>query len=167
MADCRDKRRRQFIYFRWAFAPVLRAYTEPSLRPFASFVKAEIASFRTVNGSVVTRLHLDHGLIDDAVRFTSAEVLGGVPLQPGDLVNYTAVKEDPQGGWKALRVRDAILRHPLTMQTCLSTVVTFNSGGEMCRCLGGWRTSLSRWWEWPHEASHRHRHVVWWKWWLH
>lgn len=135
--------------------------------PSLHFVKAEIASFRTVNGSVVTRLHLDHGLIDDAVRFTSAEVLGGVLLQPGDLVNYTAVKEDPQGGWKALRVRDAILRHPLTMQTCLSTVVTFNSGGEMCRCLGGWRTSLSRWWEWPHEASHRHCHVVWWKWWLH
>lgn len=44
-------------------------------------------------------------MIDDAVRFTGAEVLGGVPLQPGDLVDYTAVRDGPQGGWKALRVR--------------------------------------------------------------
>lgn len=44
-------------------------------------------------------------MIDDAVRFTGAEVLGGVPLQPGDLVNYTAVRDGPHGGWKALRVR--------------------------------------------------------------
>uniref|UniRef100_A0A674N571 Mov10 like RISC complex RNA helicase 1 n=1 Tax=Takifugu rubripes TaxID=31033 RepID=A0A674N571_TAKRU len=43
-------------------------------------------------------------MIDDAVRFTSAEVLGGVPLQPGDLVNYTAVRDGPHGGWKAIRV---------------------------------------------------------------
>lgn len=61
-------------------------------------------SIRSVNGSVVTRLHLDHGMIDDAVRFTPAEVLGGVPLQPGDLVNYTAVRDGPQSGWKAVRV---------------------------------------------------------------
>uniref|UniRef100_H2V0D6 RNA helicase n=1 Tax=Takifugu rubripes TaxID=31033 RepID=H2V0D6_TAKRU len=53
---------------------------------------------------VVTRLHLGQGMIDDAVRFTSAEVLGGVPLQPGDLVNYTAVRDGPHGGWKAIRV---------------------------------------------------------------
>lgn len=67
--------------------------------------QAGIESIRSVSGSVVTRLHLDHGMIDDAVNFTSAEVLGGVHLQPGDLVNYTAVRDGPQGGWKALRVR--------------------------------------------------------------
>lgn len=64
-----------------------------------------IENVRSVTGSVVTRLHLGQGMIDDAVRFTSAEVLGGVPLQPGDLVNYTAVRDGPHGGWKALRVR--------------------------------------------------------------
>ncbi|TWW75837.1 RNA helicase Mov10l1 isoform X1 [Takifugu flavidus] len=63
-----------------------------------------IENVRSVNGSVVTRLHLGQGMIDDAVRFTSAEVLGGVPLQPGDLVNYTAVRDGPHGGWKAIRV---------------------------------------------------------------
>lgn len=60
---------------------------------------------RSVNGGVVTRLHLGQGMIDDAVRFTSAEVLGGVLLQPGDRVNYTAARDGPHGGWKALRVR--------------------------------------------------------------
>lgn len=64
-----------------------------------------IENVRSVNGSVVTRLHLGQGMIDDAVRFTSAEVLGGLPLQPGDLVNYTAVRDGPHGGWVALRVR--------------------------------------------------------------
>lgn len=64
-----------------------------------------IDNVRSVTGSVVTRLHLGQGMIDDTVRFTSSEVLGGVRLQPGDLVNYTAVRDGPHGGWKALRVR--------------------------------------------------------------
>lgn len=83
------------------------------------FYQAEIDSIRSVNGSVVTRLHLGYGMIDDAVRFTRAEVLGGVPLQPGDRVNYTAIRDGPQGGWKALRVR--MLRsitQPLSNHAC-------------------------------------------------
>lgn len=66
---------------------------------------AGIESIRSGNGGVVTRLNLGSGMIDDAVGFTAAEVLGGVLLQPGDLVNYTAVRDGPHGGWKALRVR--------------------------------------------------------------
>lgn len=57
-------------------------------------------------------------MIDDAVRFTSSEVLGGVPLQPGDLVNYTAVRDGPQGGWKALRVRTNLFKHRDDPTTC-------------------------------------------------
>uniref|UniRef100_A0A669E9H7 Mov10 like RISC complex RNA helicase 1 n=1 Tax=Oreochromis niloticus TaxID=8128 RepID=A0A669E9H7_ORENI len=43
-------------------------------------------------------------MIDDAIYFTSGEVLGGVPLKEGDLVNCIAVRDGSEGGWKALRV---------------------------------------------------------------
>ncbi|KAM3870151.1 RNA helicase Mov10l1-like [Diretmus argenteus] len=43
-------------------------------------------------------------MIDDAVYFSSSEVLGGVPLREGDTVNCIAVRDGAQGGWKALRV---------------------------------------------------------------
>lgn len=83
------------------------------------FYQAEIESIRSVNGSVVTRLHLGYGMIDDAVRFSRAEVLGGVPLQPGDRVNYTAIRDGPQGGWKALRVRMlSSITQPLSNHAC-------------------------------------------------
>lgn len=59
---------------------------------------------RHLRASVVTQLCLDHGMIDDAIYFTSDEVLGGAPLKEGDLVNCTAVRDRAQGGWKALRV---------------------------------------------------------------
>ncbi|XP_029289248.1 LOW QUALITY PROTEIN: RNA helicase Mov10l1 [Cottoperca gobio] len=57
-----------------------------------------------LRGSVVTQLCLDYGMIDDAIYFTSGEVLGGVPLKEGDMVNCIAVRDGAQGGWKALRV---------------------------------------------------------------
>lgn len=60
---------------------------------------------RHLRDSVVTQLYLDHGMIDDSICFTSEEVLGGVPLKQGDLVNCTVVRIGAQGGWKALRVR--------------------------------------------------------------
>ncbi|CAK6950909.1 RNA helicase Mov10l1 [Scomber scombrus] len=59
---------------------------------------------RHIRGGVVTQLCLDYGLIDKAVYFTSGEVLGGMPLKEGDLVNCIAVRHGAQGGWKALRV---------------------------------------------------------------
>ncbi|CAN9498960.1 unnamed protein product [Ophioblennius macclurei] len=59
---------------------------------------------RHVRDSVVTQLCLDYGLIDDAIYFTKAEVLGGIPLKVGDVVNCTAVRVGYQGGWKALKV---------------------------------------------------------------
>ncbi|KAM3861114.1 RNA helicase Mov10l1-like [Diretmus argenteus] len=59
---------------------------------------------RHLRGSVVTRLCLDYGMIDDAVYFSSSEVLGGVPLREGDTVNCITVRDGAQGGWKALRV---------------------------------------------------------------
>lgn len=64
---------------------------------------------RHLRASVVTQLCLDHGMIDDAIYFTSEEVLGGVPLKEGDLVNCTAVRDRAHGGWKALRVTTDIL----------------------------------------------------------
>ncbi|XP_035988416.1 RNA helicase Mov10l1 isoform X3 [Fundulus heteroclitus] len=59
---------------------------------------------RHLRGSVVTQLCLDYGMIDDAIYFTSGEVLGGVPLNEGDLVNCIAVRGGAESGWKALRV---------------------------------------------------------------
>lgn len=64
---------------------------------------------RHLRGSVVTQLCLDHGMIDDAIYFTNGEVLGGVPLKEGDLVNCIAVRDGAQRGWKALRVRNLCL----------------------------------------------------------
>lgn len=60
---------------------------------------------RHLQGSVVTQLCLDYGMIDDAVYFTSGEVLGGMQLKEGDQVNCIAVRDGAQGGWKAVRVR--------------------------------------------------------------
>ncbi|XP_003444057.2 RNA helicase Mov10l1 isoform X2 [Oreochromis niloticus] len=59
---------------------------------------------RHLRGRVITQLCLDYGMIDDAIYFTSGEVLGGVPLKEGDLVNCIAVRDGSEGGWKALRV---------------------------------------------------------------
>ncbi|XP_044049108.1 RNA helicase Mov10l1 [Siniperca chuatsi] len=59
---------------------------------------------RHLRSSVVTQLCLDYGMIDDAIYFTSGEVLGGMPLKEGDLVNCIAVRDSAQGGWKAVRV---------------------------------------------------------------
>lgn len=61
---------------------------------------------RHLQGSVVTQLCLEYGMIDDAIYFTNGEVLGGVPLKEGDLVNCKAVRDGVQRGWKALRVRN-------------------------------------------------------------
>lgn len=61
---------------------------------------------RHLRGSVVTQLCLDYGMIDDAIYFTNGEVLGGVRLREGDLVDCMAVRSGAQGGWRALRVGD-------------------------------------------------------------
>uniref|UniRef100_A0A8D3C744 RNA helicase n=1 Tax=Scophthalmus maximus TaxID=52904 RepID=A0A8D3C744_SCOMX len=65
---------------------------------------SDVEDIRHLRGSVVTQLCLDYGMIDDAVYFTSGQVLGGMPLKEGDLVNGIAVRDGAQGGWKALRV---------------------------------------------------------------
>lgn len=67
--------------------------------------------------SVVTQLCLDYGMIDGAIYFTNEEVLGGVQLKEGDLVNCTAVRYGEQGGWKALRVRNNDLYSPTNFIT--------------------------------------------------
>uniref|UniRef100_A0A6Q2X6F8 RNA helicase n=1 Tax=Esox lucius TaxID=8010 RepID=A0A6Q2X6F8_ESOLU len=59
----------------------------------------------SINRCVVTQLCQDYGMIDDAVYYTTKEVLGGVPLRVGDVVNGLAVRDSVQGGWRALRVR--------------------------------------------------------------
>lgn len=43
-------------------------------------------------------------MLDDAVYFTNEQVLGGVLLKTGDLVDGIAVRDHAQGGWRALRV---------------------------------------------------------------
>uniref|UniRef100_A0A3B4FC64 Mov10 like RISC complex RNA helicase 1 n=1 Tax=Pundamilia nyererei TaxID=303518 RepID=A0A3B4FC64_9CICH len=68
------------------------------------------SDIRHLRGQVITQLCLDYGMIDDAIYFTSGEVLGGVPLKEGDLVNCIAVRDGSEGGWKALRVR-TLLNH--------------------------------------------------------
>ncbi|XP_051916639.1 RNA helicase Mov10l1 [Hippocampus zosterae] len=65
---------------------------------------AESETIRHLTDGVVTQLGLDHGLVDDAIYFTSGVVLGGVPLKVGDVVSCIAMADGVQGGWKALRV---------------------------------------------------------------
>uniref|UniRef100_A0A4W4GW27 RNA helicase n=1 Tax=Electrophorus electricus TaxID=8005 RepID=A0A4W4GW27_ELEEL len=64
-----------------------------------------VLSLRQVlRGGRVTQLCQDHGLIDQTVYFTTAEVLGGAPLCVGDPVRALAVRDGAHGGWRALRV---------------------------------------------------------------
>lgn len=57
-----------------------------------------------MQGVVVTQLCQNYGLIDNSVYFTAGEVLGGVPLHVGDMVNALAVQDGAHAGWRALRV---------------------------------------------------------------
>jgi len=75
------------------------------------FARQGMKEIRHLRGSVVTQLCLDYGMIDGAVYFTSGEVLGGMPLKEGDLVNCIAVRDGAQGGWKALRVTIPCFAH--------------------------------------------------------
>lgn len=78
---------------------------------------------RHLRASVVTQLCLGYGMIDDAIYFTSEEVLGGAPLKEGDLVNCTAVRDRAAGGWKALRVTtDTLFRSSCVVGVVLGRV---------------------------------------------
>ena len=115
---------------------------------------------RHLRDGVVTQLCLDYGMIDGAVYFTSGQVLGGVLLEEGDLVNCIAVRDGAQGGWKAVRVSPCspassskvVDPVPESNWLCTTldtdvhcelyhtqTVSSCRSGGEECRCLGGRR----------------------------
>ncbi|XP_041650472.1 RNA helicase Mov10l1 [Cheilinus undulatus] len=95
---------------------------------------------RHLRGSVVTQLCLDYGLIDDAIYFTSREVLGGVPLKEGDLVNCIAVRNGDQGGWKAQRVeksadawedggKSSLESDSMQLRPLIGTVTSFDGHG--------------------------------------
>uniref|UniRef100_A0A8C4HGL1 RNA helicase n=1 Tax=Dicentrarchus labrax TaxID=13489 RepID=A0A8C4HGL1_DICLA len=79
-------------------------------------------------------------MIDDAVYFTSGEVLGGVPLKEGDLVNCIAVRDGAQGGWKAVRVeksadawedggRTSLEADSMQLRPLIGTVTSFDGDG--------------------------------------
>nr|XP_046250224.1 RNA helicase Mov10l1 isoform X2 [Scatophagus argus] len=100
----------------------------------------DMEDVRHLRDSVVTQLCLDYGLIDDAVYFTSGEVLGGVPLKEGDLVNCIVVRKGAQGGWKALRVeksadswedggRTSLEADCLHLRPLIGTVTSFDGDG--------------------------------------
>ncbi|XP_008274336.1 RNA helicase Mov10l1 [Stegastes partitus] len=93
-----------------------------------------------LRGSVVTQLCLDYGMIDDTVYFTRGEVLGGIPLKEGDLVNCIAVRDGAQGGWKALRVeksadawedggRTSLEADSMQLRPLIGTVTSFDGDG--------------------------------------
>ncbi|XP_039664145.1 RNA helicase Mov10l1 [Perca fluviatilis] len=95
---------------------------------------------RHLRGSVVTQLCLDYAMIDDAIYFTSGEVLGGVPLKEGDVVNCIAVRDGAQGGWKALRVeknadawedggKTSIEADSMQLRPLIGTVTSFEKDG--------------------------------------
>ncbi|XP_054476043.1 RNA helicase Mov10l1 [Anoplopoma fimbria] len=97
-------------------------------------------NIRHLRGSAVTQLCLDYGMIDDAVYFTSGEVLGGMPLKEGDLVNCIAVQDGAQGGWKALRVeksadawedggRTSLEADRMQLRPLIGTVTSFDGDG--------------------------------------
>lgn len=68
------------------------------------FVYEGMEEIQQMRGGVVTQLCQNYGLIDNSVYFTAGEVLGGVPLNVGDVVNALAVRDGAHGGWRALRV---------------------------------------------------------------
>ncbi|TMS05684.1 RNA helicase Mov10l1 [Larimichthys crocea] len=95
---------------------------------------------RHLQGSVVTQLCVDYGMIDGAVYFTSEEVLGGIPLKEGDLVNGIAVRDGAQGGWKAIRVeksadawddggRTSLEADSMQLRPLIGTVTSFDGDG--------------------------------------
>ncbi|XP_053282435.1 RNA helicase Mov10l1 [Pleuronectes platessa] len=95
---------------------------------------------RHLRGGVVTQLFLDHGMIDGAVYFTSGQVLGGMPLKEGDLVNCIAVRDGAQGGWKAVRVeksadawedggRTSLEADSMHLRPLIGTVTSFDRDG--------------------------------------
>ncbi|XP_047239037.1 RNA helicase Mov10l1 isoform X3 [Girardinichthys multiradiatus] len=95
---------------------------------------------RHLRGSVVTQLCLDYGMIDDAIYFTSSEVLGGMPLKEGDLVNCIAVRRGAESGWKALRVersadawddggRTSLEADIMQLRPLVGTVTSFDGDG--------------------------------------
>ncbi|KAM7003512.1 RNA helicase Mov10l1-like [Tautogolabrus adspersus] len=95
---------------------------------------------RHLRGSVVTQLCLDYGLIDDAIYFTSGEVLGGVPLKEGDLVNCIALRDGAQRGWKAVRVeksadawedggKNSLENDSMQLRPLIGTVTSFDGDG--------------------------------------
>ncbi|XP_034735557.1 RNA helicase Mov10l1 [Etheostoma cragini] len=95
---------------------------------------------RHLRGSVVTQLCLDYAMIDDTIYFTSGEVLGGIPLKKGDVVNCVAVRDGAQGGWKALRVeknadawedggKTSIEADSMQLRPLIGTVTSFEKDG--------------------------------------
>ncbi|KAM6937901.1 RNA helicase Mov10l1 [Xenentodon cancila] len=95
---------------------------------------------RHLRDSVVTQLCLDYGMIDDAIFFTSGQVLGGLPLKEGDLVNCVAVRRGAEGGWKALRVeksanaweeggRTSLEGDSMRLRPLIGTVTSFTGDG--------------------------------------
>ncbi|XP_034541306.1 RNA helicase Mov10l1 isoform X2 [Notolabrus celidotus] len=99
-----------------------------------------IEDIRHLRGSVVSQLCPDYGIIDDAIYFTSGEVLGGVPLKEGDLVNCIAVRDGAQRGWKAVRVeksayawedggRTSLENDCMQLRPLIGTVTSFDGDG--------------------------------------
>ncbi|XP_058500594.1 RNA helicase Mov10l1 [Solea solea] len=114
---------------------------------------------RHMRGSVVSQICLDYGMIDDTVYFNIAEVLGGVLLKEGDIVNCTAVRDHNQGGWKALRVEKcteawddgggtSLEADSLRLRPLIGTVTSFDGdGGNINKTTYFSRYSLSEGYE--------------------
>ncbi|XP_029951705.1 RNA helicase Mov10l1 [Salarias fasciatus] len=74
---------------------------------------------RHLQDSVVTQLCLDYGMIDDAIYFTKAEVLGGTPLKVGDLVEKSA--DAWEDGGRSSQEKDCEQLRPL-----IGTITSFD-----------------------------------------
>uniref|UniRef100_A0A7N6AM39 RNA helicase n=1 Tax=Anabas testudineus TaxID=64144 RepID=A0A7N6AM39_ANATE len=93
--------------------------------------KCCMENIRHLRGSVVTQLCLDYGMIDDAIYFTNKEVLGGVPLKEGDLVNCIAVRDGAQRGaedWED-GGRTSLETDSMQLRPLIGTVTSFNGDG--------------------------------------
>uniref|UniRef100_A0A7N6ARA9 RNA helicase n=1 Tax=Anabas testudineus TaxID=64144 RepID=A0A7N6ARA9_ANATE len=95
------------------------------------FCWSGMENIRHLRGSVVTQLCLDYGMIDDAIYFTNKEVLGGVPLKEGDLVNCIAVRDGAQRGaedWED-GGRTSLETDSMQLRPLIGTVTSFNGDG--------------------------------------
>lgn len=124
----------------WALSKVISPFWRAVEEREETLCSQGQGEVRHLRGAAVTQLCLDYGMIDDAVYFTSEQVLGGVQVSAGDLVDCIAVRDRGQGGWTALRVEksadawdkegsDLLEADGLQLRPLIGTITSLDANG--------------------------------------